>query len=172
MDGGVNQGGRRQIGGGSGAGGVDASCPRSGPGMGADCCRHRDCGARTAVFDPCILDDLATVLDDAELDAYLALLEPTVGPRVERLGGLLEAGEWVGLLETAHALAGGAACYGLIALSAAARAVESGARATQVETLRGAVTEARDLVEESLSAVSRWRCRWKLDRPGEGSVAA
>ena len=139
---------------------------------GDDPCRQCDGAGVSAVFDPGVLDDLATVLDDAELDAYLALLEPTVTPRVERLARQMEAGEWTGVLETAHALAGGAACYGLTALSAAARVVESGARTCHVELLREAVAEARDLVEASLAAVSRWRCRWKLDRQTDGPIAA
>ncbi len=110
------------------------------------------------VFDCTILDELAEMLDDdEELDGYLALLEPTVRPRITTLTRQIAMGEMAGLLVTAHALAGGAACYGLCALSAAARRVEEGARTAQPEMARKGVTEAVRLVEASLSAVSSWR---------------
>lgn len=126
------------------------------------------CGseAGSAVFDRGILDELASMLDDDEIDSYIALLEPTVTPRVEKLLCQLEAGEISGVVETAHALAGGAACYGLSALSAVARLVETGARSESRDTIHRAVTEAANLVDASLSAVFRWRCRSRADRDG------
>ena len=120
----------------------------------------------SALFDRGILDELASMLDDDEIDSYLALLEPTVTPRVEKLLRQQEAGEINGVVETAHALAGGAACYGLLALSAVARLVETGARSEPREALYRAVTEAANLVEASLAAVFRWRCRSRADRDG------
>ncbi len=111
-----------------------------------------------AIFDCTILDELADMLDDdQELDSYLALLEPTVRPRVAALVRQSAAGELAGMLMTAHALAGGAACYGLCALSAAARQAEEGARTAHPEEAHQGVLEAVALVEASLSAVSRWR---------------
>jgi HPt (histidine-containing phosphotransfer) domain-containing protein len=110
------------------------------------------------VFDRTILDELADMLDDdEELDGYLALLEPTVRPRITTLVRQSAAGEMAGLLVTAHALAGGAACYGLTALSAAARQVEDGARNAQPEAAHRGVAEAVRLAEASLTAVSYWR---------------
>ena len=131
---------------------------------GLERCPNWGCASTSDVFDRGILDDLATMLDDHELDAYLALLEPTVAPRIEKLAFQLEAGNLAGLLETAHALAGGAACYGLTALTEAARMVERAARATQKEAVHEAVTAAAGLVDASLIAVRRWRCRWGFDR--------
>ena len=151
-----------------------ARCPtafetRGAPELGRGQCRdHAGCGVSEGVFDRGILDELASMLDDAELESYLALLEPTVTPRVEKLRRQFEAGEVGGLVETAHALAGGAACYGLSALSAVARQVENGARSEPRETLYRAVAEAADLVDASLSAVFRWRCRWRADRASPG----
>jgi HPt (histidine-containing phosphotransfer) domain-containing protein len=118
------------------------------------------------VFDPTILDELADMLDDdGELDGYLALLEPTVRPRINTLVRQSAAGEMAGLLVTAHALAGGAACYGLIALSAAARRVEDGARMAQPEAARKGVAEAARLMDASLAAVSHWRGDRAVNRP-------
>ena len=131
-------------------------------------CPAGDCGSTSAVFDRSVLDDLASMLDVEELDAYLALLEPTVAPRIEKLFSDLDEGNLVGLLETAHALTGGAACYGLTALSEAARTIEQGARAApravQLELLRQAVAAAAGLLDSSLVAVRRWRCRVEYDR--------
>ncbi len=151
-----------------------ARCPTSfeTPGVSVSgrgpCCDHAGCGVSEGVFDRGILDELASMLDDAELESYLALLEPTVTPRVEKLRRQFEAGEVGELVETAHALAGGAACYGLSRLSAVARQVENGARSEPRETLYRAVVEATDLVDASLSAVFRWRCRWRADRSSPG----
>jgi len=113
-------------------------------------CDRCDCGVGERVFDRGILDELASMLDDDELDSYLALLEPTVAPRVEKLLRLLEAGDATGMVETAHALAGGAACYGLSALSMLARQVENGVRSEPRETIYRAIAEAAGLVDESL----------------------
>ena len=137
-------------------------------------CHACGCSDSELIFDRGILDELASMLDDDELDSYLALLEPTVAPRVKRLRRLLEDGEINGLIETAHALTGGAACYGLAALSAVARRIENGAREEPKEILHRAIDEAAALVEVSLSAVLRWRCRIRLERLGgqSSSVAA
>ncbi len=116
-------------------------------------------GDRGLVFDDSVLDDLADILDVAELDSYLALLEPTVRPRVEALVAQLEAGDESGLLVTAHALSGGAACYGLIALSAAARQIEAATRGAQPDVVCRGVADASALVEASLAAVWLWRGR-------------
>ncbi len=116
------------------------------------------------VFDRAVLDELASMLDDAEIDAYLALLEPTVAPRVAALLRQVEAGEINGMVETAHALAGGAACYGLSALSAAARMVEYGARSEPQAALCRVIGAAAGLVEMSLSAVFRWRLQSRAER--------
>ena len=132
-------------------------------------CHSGDCPASELIFDRGILDELASMLDDDELDSYLALLEPTVAPRVKRLRRLLEDGEFNGLVETAHALTGGAACYGLAALSAVARRIENGAREEPKEILFRAIDEAVALAEASLSAVLRWRCRIRLERLGSPS---
>ena len=110
-----------------------------------------------AVFDRGVLDDLAAALDESELDAYLALLESTILPRVAQMLRHVAVGEVEGLLESAHALTGGAGCYGLVALSAAARAVEADARAVRLDALKEAVAEVAALVEVSLTAVARWR---------------
>ena len=150
-------------------------CPTSLEGAGAwdlarawrgETCFQCNCGVSARVFDRGILDELASMLDDDELDSYLALLEPTVAPRVDKLSHQLEAGDVTGMVETAHALAGGAACYGLSALSAVARLVEHGARTEPRETIFRAVAEAAGLVEASLAAVFRWRCRSRATRAG------
>lgn len=132
----------------------------------SETCDQCDCGVVDRVFDRGILDELASMLDDDELDSYLALLEPTVAPRVEKLVRQFEAGDATGIVETAHALAGGAACYGLSALSALARQVENGVRSEPREAIYRAISEASGLVEESLAAVFRWRCRFRADRAG------
>ena len=129
-------------------------------------CEPCGCGAGEWVFDRGVLDELASMLDDDELDSYLALLEPTVAPRVEKLLRQFEAGDDAGMVETAHALAGGAACYGLAALSGLARQVENGVRNQPGEVTYRAISEAAGLVEASLSAVFRWRCRSRVDRAG------
>ncbi len=99
------------------------------------------------------------MLDDEELDSYIALLAPTILPRVETLRCQLEADNLSGMVETAHALSGGSACYGLFALSSVARQVENGARSEPAESLRRLIRDAAVLVDDSLSAVLRWRCR-------------
>ncbi|MEI6560266.1 MAG: Hpt domain-containing protein [Rhodospirillaceae bacterium] len=135
-------------------------------------CLRAECGSTgDRVFDRGILDELASMLDDPELDAYLALLEPTVAPRLDKLARQFEAGERGGMMETAHALAGGAACYGLRALSLVARRLENGALSEPKEALGQAIAEAAALVEASLSAVARWRCRLFADRSDERATA-
>ncbi len=115
------------------------------------------------VFDRSVLEELAGMIDDEELESYLALLEATVRPRVASLEHHLAAGDTRGMLATAHALAGGAACYGLAGLSAVARRIETGARNRQLEAAGCAVAEASALVEASLAAVWQWR---RQSRPG------
>ena len=127
---------------------------------------------KVAIFDCTILDELADMLDDdQELDSYLALLEPTVRPRVAALVRQSAAGELAGMLMTAHALAGGSACYGLCALSAAARQAEEGARTADPGEARQGVLEAVALVETSLSAVSRWRSARTMLRENLASLS-
>ncbi|MEI6985596.1 MAG: Hpt domain-containing protein [Rhodospirillaceae bacterium] len=129
----------------------------------ADTCDDRVCGATSVVFDSGVLDDLATVLDDVELDAYLVLLESTVLPRVAQLQVQLAAGEYEGMEATAHGLNGGAGCYGLVALSAHARLIEVSVRVGDLWILPNAVAEVAEMVAASLTAVTSWRCRLKND---------
>ena len=127
-------------------------------------CDPDACDISESVFDTGILDDLASELDLGELEAYLALLEPTVTPRLDKMARQLEAEDLDGLVHTAHALAGGSACYGLAALSAVARRIEIGARCEGRDTLARAIAEAAALARDSLAAVVRWRCRLRATR--------
>jgi HPt (histidine-containing phosphotransfer) domain-containing protein len=128
-------------------------------------CLSGNCVAATDdIFDRGILDDLGDVLDDGEIDSYLALLRPTVVPRVALLVRQIESDQREGLLEVAHALSGGAACYGLVALSAAARIAERSAAAAQWEVVARAVADAAAVVDASLVAVEQWRCRWAVSK--------
>lgn len=132
----------------------------------AETAQQAEWGARRddIVFDGTILDELASMFNDDELNDYLALLEPTVQRRVHDLSLCLESCDWQGLLDASHALAGGAACYGLIELSAVARLAENGARCLEIDAVRTAVSRVDRLAAESLRAVAHWRRRLEAAR--------
>ena len=138
---------------------LEAASSGDGRAWRGEVCVPETCLFNDSIFDTGILDDLASELDEVELEAYLALLEPTVAPRLDRMAVQLEAEDLDGLVHTAHALAGGSACYGLAALSAVARRIEIGARSEERDALARAIAEAAVLARESLAAVVRWRCR-------------
>lgn len=108
------------------------------------------------LFDRRVLDDLADALTPAELAEYLALLHPTVKRRLHDLLSFQDRINWDEFHHAAHALAGGAACYGLTGLSAAARRLETAARIRDQLALKGLLEELVALTEPSLDVVADW----------------
>ncbi len=161
---------------GEGVGACVASSPATGtlahlgdayPVQAEGVCSFCASGGSDLVFDGSILDEMASMMDDDELDSYIALLAPTVVPRIEGLRDQLEGGDMNGLVETAHALTGGAACYGLCALSTVARQIETRAHSESAEALCRMICQAASLVDESLAAVMGWRCRLRAVPPAD-----
>ncbi|MEI8396608.1 MAG: hypothetical protein WCF85_17890, partial [Rhodospirillaceae bacterium] len=72
------------------------------------------------------------------------------------------------LLKTAHALSGGAGCYGLIALSSGARFIENSVNTATAESLSRAIAEIAGLLAGSLAEVAHWHARWLAERASNG----
>lgn len=110
-----------------------------------------------ALFSSEVLDDLASMLTRAELQEYLDLLHPTVRRRIQGLRVQSEMLDWPNLLHSAHALAGVASCYGLLALSASARELEQSCRNQDCHGLARQLEQTLALIEPSLSQINIWK---------------
>jgi HPt (histidine-containing phosphotransfer) domain-containing protein len=109
----------------------------------------------TAAFDP----ERTYRLLDGDVDAIIemvALIDQDLPLYVDRLRDQVEAGDWRGAAETAHAVRGAVDNFGAAWLADVARAVERGARTGHPDTVRALWPRFETAASTLIDALHEW----------------
>ncbi|WP_343865893.1 Hpt domain-containing protein, partial [Caenispirillum bisanense] len=114
---------------------------------------------------PAYLDELAGALPAADVARLVAMADDSLRGNAARVGEAWRDDDPAAAAAAAHRLAGVAGSYGLPALRAVAKALETAARAEDRATVATLLTGLDTLTEDSIRALDGW-CAGQMGPPG------